>query len=209
MFQYRGWESICGQEGQQAEESNVSSAHYHVFPLHDKDHWLTVIASTPGGLVTIETLTVYVLDPKWFAWRGTLSAYETLVGQMTGSSAVGSPIPFYEASEGALPQQSAEFCGYYLLLYLKLLAINPEGFLARMRDFNTAKSQMDSIFPPGKMDKELVERFATLIEEFQHADQREGRLVAASGRLMFDGDSWCLGHVMNLNSNPEDEGEVV
>jgi hypothetical protein len=54
-----------------------------------------------------------------------------------------------------------------------------------------------------------VERFATLIEDFQHADQREGRLVAASGRLMFDGDLRCLGHDVNLYSNPEDQGEVV
>jgi hypothetical protein len=206
----RGWESICEQEGLQAEENNLSSAHYHVFPLHDKDHWFTVIVSTPGGLATTETPTVYVLDSKWFAWKKELyQPMQQLIVQMTGSSTVRSPILFYEASEGTLPQQSAELCGYYLLLYLELLARNSEGFLARIRDFDRAKSKMDSIFLPGKMDKDLVERFATLIEEFQHADQREGRLVAASGRLMFDGDLRCLGHDVNLNSNPKVQGEVV
>ncbi|KAL4811675.1 hypothetical protein BDW67DRAFT_171499 [Aspergillus spinulosporus] len=206
----RGWQSICEQEDLQAKETNVSSAHYHVFPLHDKDHWFTVIVSTPGGLATVETPTVYVLDSKWFAWKKELyESMRQLIAQMTGSSAVRSPIPFYEASEGALPQQSAELCGYYLLLYLELLAMNPEGFLARIRDFNRAKSKMDSIFPPGKMDQDLVKRFATLIEEFQHADQREGRLVAASGRLMFDGDLRCLGHDVYLNATAEDRGEVV
>jgi hypothetical protein len=52
------------------------------------------------------------------------------------------------------------------MLYLELLAADPDALLKRVRDFNTAKTRMDYLFEPGKMDGELVERFAELIQEF-------------------------------------------
>jgi hypothetical protein len=52
------------------------------------------------------------------------------------------------------------------MLYLELLAADPDALLTRLRDFNTAKTRMGYLFEPRNMDGELVKRFTELIREF-------------------------------------------
>jgi hypothetical protein len=120
---------------------------------------------------------------------------------MPGSAANGNrTIQIHEGTEGTVPQQSknSELCGYYILLYMELLVRDSDALLKRIRDFNTVTDRLDYMFEPGDMDGEVVKRFAGLIKEFQHSEQREGRLVTESGRLMFDGDLACLARGVKL-----------
>ncbi|PIG69510.1 hypothetical protein AARAC_011498 [Aspergillus arachidicola] len=199
-----GWEFILDSEGPQSDKNYIFAAHYLVFPVvtDENDHWFTVIVSSPGGLANGETPTVYILDSSWFDWKKE-KLYQPIKRVIT--RAMGSlnatqrgMIRFYEATEGTLPQQSNQLCGYYLMLYLELLAADPDALLTRVRDFNTAKTRMDYLFEPGKMDGELAERFAELIKEFQHAEQKQGRLITESGRPMFDGDLGYLARGVSL-----------
>ncbi|KAL3470242.1 hypothetical protein BJX99DRAFT_52249 [Aspergillus californicus] len=198
-----GWESILDSEGPQIDENHILSAHYLVFPLvtDENDHWFTVIVSSQGGLANAETPTVYILDSSWYEWKSNLqeSIKQIITKAMAGSTAVQSAtVQFYEATEGTLPQQSQELCGYYLMLYLELLAADPDALLTRIKEFNAAETRMDYIFEPGNMDGELAERFAELIEDFQYAEQRQDHLVAKSGRLMFKGDLRYLARGVNF-----------
>ncbi|GMG35159.1 unnamed protein product [Aspergillus oryzae] len=199
-----GWEFILDSEGPQSDKNHIFAAHYLVFPIvtDENDHWFTVIVSSPGGLANEETPTVYILDSSWFDWKKE-KLYQPIKRVIT--RAMGSlnatqrgMIRFYEATEGTLPQQSNQLCGYYLMLYLELLAADPDALLTRVRDFNTAKTRIDYLFEPGKMDGELAERFAELIKEFQHAEQKQGRLITESGRPLFDGDLGYLARGVSL-----------
>jgi hypothetical protein len=146
--------------------------------------------------------TQYILDSSWFDWKKEklYQPIKQVIIRAMGSLNANQRgmIRFYEATEGTLPQQSKQLCGYYLILYLELLAADPDALLKRVRDFNTAKARMDYLFEPGKMDGELAERFAELIQEFQHTKQKQGRLVTESGRLMFDGDLGYLARGVSL-----------
>jgi cytochrome c len=81
------------------------------------------------------------------------------------------------------------------MLYLELLAADSGALLTKIREFNTAETGMDYLFEPGKMDVDLAGRFAELIDEFEHAEQKQGRLVTESGCLMFHGALTCLARV--------------
>jgi hypothetical protein len=92
------------------------------------------------------------------------------------------------------------------MLYLELLATNPDDLLTRVKEFNTANTRMDYIFEPGNMDSELAERFAELLKEFQYLEQREGCLITKSGRPMFDGNLGCLARGVNLVGHVPEQG---
>ncbi|KAL4860371.1 hypothetical protein BDV12DRAFT_181674 [Aspergillus spectabilis] len=208
-----GWQLILEAEGPQSDKNHIPSAHYLVFPLltDEIDHWFTVIISRQDELSNVKTPAAYILDSRWYEWKTKLQRpiEEIITKAMSGLTAADSGmVQFYEAAEGTLPQQSEELCGYYLMLYLELLATDPNALLTRIRKFNTAKTRMDHLFKPGKMDREVAERFAGLIEEFQYLEQREGRLVTKSGQPMFEGDLRCLARGMNLVEHvPEQGGE--
>jgi hypothetical protein len=84
------------------------------------------------------------------------------------------------------------------MLYLELLAADPDALVTRVRDFSTAKTRMDYLFESGKMNGELVERFVELIKEFKHAEQKQGRLVTVSGCPMLDGGMGYLARDVSL-----------
>ncbi|KAL4860940.1 hypothetical protein BDV12DRAFT_204533 [Aspergillus spectabilis] len=152
--------------------NHILSAQYLAFPLvaDENDHWFTIIVSSQGRLANVENPTVYILDPSWYEWKKNLqqSIKQIITKAMAGSTAFRSAtVRCYEATEGTLPQQSQELCGYYLMLYLELLATNPDALLTRVKEFNTAETRMDYLFEPGNMNGEPAERFAELIEHFQ------------------------------------------
>jgi hypothetical protein len=196
-----GWDHLVELEDAQ-NEANILSASYLVFPISTNDHWFTIIISTPDGLASGQAPTAYILDPLWNDWGELHPSVSGFICQaMPGSAAHGSrTIQIHEGTEGTVPQQSrnSDLCGYYILLYMELLARDPDVLLERIRDFNTVSYRLDHMFEPGDMDGEVVKRFAGLIKEFQHSEQREGRLVTESGCSMFDGDLACLARGVNL-----------
>ncbi|KAL4948044.1 hypothetical protein BDW69DRAFT_101602 [Aspergillus filifer] len=201
----KGWNSILESEGPQSDKNYILSAHYLAFPIvtDENDHWFMVIVPTPCVLADLETPTAFILDPSWFDWKKKLyQPIKRIITKVIGGSTAAKrgTIQLYEATEGTLPQQSEDLCGYYLMLYLELLATAPDALLTRVRDFNTAITRMDYMFEPGKMDGDLAERFAGLFEVFEHAEQRMGRLVTNSGRFVFEGDLTCLARGLNLGS---------
>ncbi|KAL4900382.1 hypothetical protein BDW74DRAFT_161859 [Aspergillus multicolor] len=207
-----GWQSILEAEGPQTDEWLIRSARYLVFPLVTKenDHWFTVIISRQDELANVETPSAYILDSCWHQWKRQLQqpTKAIIAEAMPGATATGNRVVrLYEATEGTLPQQSKELCGYYLMLYLELLARDPIAMLTRIRKFNTAKTRMDHLFKPGDMDRELAMRFAELVGEFQYLELREGRLVTKSGGRVFNGDLTCLARGVDLVQRVTEDGE--
>jgi hypothetical protein len=66
-----GWEFILDSKGPQSDKNHIFAAYYLVFPIvtDENDYWFIVIVSSPGGLASGETPTVYILDSSWFDWK--------------------------------------------------------------------------------------------------------------------------------------------
>ncbi|KAL3468878.1 hypothetical protein BJX99DRAFT_97507 [Aspergillus californicus] len=188
-----GWNHILDSDPKHVQ--NILTAHYLVFPVHDKDHWFTVIVASSGGtLIDGETPNVYFLDSKGYSWMESLGQpMRQIIATMRGST---ERCEIYEDEHGTLPQQTKELCGYYLMLYLELFSISPDKFLSRVK--NKCKTPMSE---PGKMDQVVATRFNELVEEFWFAKKRGGRLVTGSGRPILDGDLTYLARGINFTDN--------
>ncbi|CEL11853.1 hypothetical protein ASPCAL14948 [Aspergillus calidoustus] len=79
--------------------------------------------------------TQYILDSSWFDWKKEKLYHpikQVIIRAMGSLNAnQRGMIRFYEATEGTLPQQSKQLCGYYLMVYLELLAADPDALLKR------------------------------------------------------------------------------